>query len=111
MPTYDELVDSMIMYTDVGVEVALTELDVSVVTPGDAAIFEKQAEVYHNATAACLKVEKCVGITLWDWTDRYTWVPNLFPDLGEGLVWDVDLMKKPAYAAILSAFQTFVLGF
>lgn len=83
---------------------AITEVDVSILTPGIAATYEEQAEVYHNVTAACLAVEECVGVTLWDWTGKYTWVPSVFPDMGEPLPWDKNLKKKPAYAAILDAF-------
>ncbi|KEZ45556.1 hypothetical protein SAPIO_CDS1891 [Scedosporium apiospermum] len=101
-PTYDDLVEVMTQYASLGIELAITELDVAVLTPvtaENATIYETQAEVYYNVTAACLTFEECVGITIWDWTDRYTWVPDVFPDMGDALVWDKDLKKKPAYGA------------
>ena len=110
MPTYDEQVAVMKEYTDLDLEVAITEMDVSVLTPSNATSLEKQAEVYYNTTAACLSIEKCVGITVWDWTDKNAWVPGAFPDLGEGLPWDVDMVKKPAYGGIMKALEAFGLA-
>lgn len=107
MPSYDEQVAVMKAYAALDVEVALTEVDVSVLLPGNATIIEKQAEVYYNATAACLMVKECVGITIWDWSDKHTWVPDVFPDMGLGLPWDAQYKKKPAYYAIQKALKAF----
>lgn len=107
MPSYDEQVAVMKTLDELDLDFAITEMDVSVLTPGNATIFQRQAEVYYNATAACLNFERCVGITVWEWTDKYSWVPDYFPDLGDALPWDKDLNKKPAYDGILRALKTF----
>lgn len=107
MPSYDEQVAVMKTLDELDLDFAITEMDVSVLTPGNATIFEKQAEVYYNTTAACLNFERCVGITVWEWTDKYSWVLHAFPDLGDALPWDKDLNKKPAYDAILRALKRF----
>lgn len=107
MPSYDEQVAVMRTLDELDLDFAITEMDVSVLTPGNATIFQRQAEVYYNATAACLNFERCVGITVWEWTDRYSWVPQYFPDLGDALPWDKDLNKKPAYDGILRALEEF----
>lgn len=107
MPSYDEQVAVMGTLDGLGLDFAITEMDVSVLTPGNATIYQRQAEVYYNATAACLNFERCVGITVWDWTDKYSWVPQYFPDLGDSLPWDKDLQKKPAYDGIMRALKWF----
>ncbi|SPO01675.1 uncharacterized protein DNG_04348 [Cephalotrichum gorgonifer] len=110
MATYDEQVAVMEQNISLGVEVAITEMDASVltpITPANETIYDTQPEVYYNATAACLTFKECVGITIWDWTDRYTWVPTVFPDMGDALPWDKDLVKKPAYDGIMRAFTSF----
>ena len=33
-------------------------------------------------TAACLAVSRCVGITVWDFSDGYSWIPSVFPGQG-----------------------------
>ncbi|KAJ2993111.1 hypothetical protein NUW58_g1943 [Xylaria curta] len=106
-PSYDETVAVMKQFVALGVEVAITELDASIITPSNSASLAMQADAYYNFTAACLTVKECVGITIWDWTDKYTWVPSTFPDLGDALPWDKDFLKKPAYNGIMKAFETF----
>jgi endo-1,4-beta-xylanase len=53
------------LYTDLGVEVAYTELDVRFTTPVTAAKLQAQADAYARVTQSCINVKKCVGITLW----------------------------------------------
>ena len=68
-PTYDDWVAVMKNYTELVDEVAISELDVAVltpVTPQNASIYDLQAESFYNATAACLTFDKCVGVTIWD---------------------------------------------
>ena len=38
-------------------------------------------------------------------TDRYTWVPSVFPDEGAPLVWDAAFERKPAYDAIAQTLR------
>lgn len=64
---------------------------------------EQQAADYQEVTLACVETENCVGVTIWDYTDKYSWVPDTFPGTGAALPWDEDLKKKPAYDGILSA--------
>lgn len=51
---------------------------------------------------ACLDVEGCVGITIWDFTDKYSWVPSVFEGAGEACLWNEDFTTKPAYDALIS---------
>ena len=71
-----------------GVEVALTELDIRMTLPATQALLNQQETDYRNVVAACEAVDACVGITLWDWTDKYSWVPNTFSGQGEACPWD-----------------------
>ncbi|KAK1989818.1 family 10 glycosyl hydrolase, partial [Colletotrichum falcatum] len=91
-------------YVDAGVtEVAYTELDIRHPSvPADAAAQQQQAQDYVNVVGACLDVAQCVGVTIWDYTDRYSWIPSVFPGAGEALPWDKDLNPKPAYTSISS---------
>src|SRR6185312_11714748 len=61
------------------------------------------ATYYNNVVKACVAVTRCVGITIWDYTDKYSWVPNTFSGEGAALPWDENLAKKPtAYNAIVT---------
>lgn len=56
-------------FTSLGVEVAITELDIRMTLPSDATKLAQQATDYKNVVAACVSVSGCVGITIWDYTD------------------------------------------
>ncbi|MEH0542928.1 endo-1,4-beta-xylanase [Streptomyces sp. B21-105] len=42
---------------------------------------------------------------LWDYTDKYSWIPAFFPGQGAALPWDEQLAPKPAYRAIREALS------
>jgi endo-1,4-beta-xylanase len=91
-------------FADLGLDVAVTELDVRMILPRDTAKDTTQAQYYHDVVAACVAVSRCVGVTIWDYTDKYSWIPSVFPDQGAALPWDANLVAKPlAYNAIASA--------
>jgi endo-1,4-beta-xylanase len=90
-------------FADLGVDVAVTELDVRMVLPRDSTKDATQATYYNNVVKACVAVTRCVGITIWDYTDKYSWVPSTFSGQGAALPWDENLAKKPtAYNAIVT---------
>ncbi|WP_405475427.1 endo-1,4-beta-xylanase [Streptomyces sp. NBC_00009] len=90
-------------FADLGLDVALTELDIRMVLPADAAKLAQQADFYGRATSACLAVRRCVGITVWGYSDRHSWIPSVFEGEGAALPWDENLQHKPAYDAIVNA--------
>jgi endo-1,4-beta-xylanase len=90
-------------FADLGLDVAITELDVRMQLPSDSAKLTTQATYYRNATNACLAVTRCVGITAWGFTDKYSWVPNTFPGEGAALLVDANFQRKPAYTAVHDA--------
>ncbi|GAB3989646.1 endo-1,4-beta-xylanase [Actinoallomurus acanthiterrae] len=91
-------------FADLGLDVAITELDVRMVLPADATKVATQAQYYTEVVKACLTVPRCVGITIWDYTDKYSWIPGVFSGQGSALPWDDNLNKKPdVYGAIYNA--------
>ncbi|PAV16689.1 glycoside hydrolase family 10 [Pyrrhoderma noxium] len=91
--------------TALGVEVAITELDIRMTLPSTQTLLSQQQANYQTVVAACKAVTGCVGITIWDYTDKYSWVPNTFSGQGAALPWDQNLAKKPAYSGIVSALS------
>ncbi|KAL4892763.1 glycoside hydrolase superfamily [Aspergillus ambiguus] len=89
-------------FTALGVEVSYTELDIRMTLPSTSALLAQQATDYQNVAAACVATSGCVGITIWDWTDKYSWVPSTFSGQGAACPWDSNLAKKPAYNGILA---------
>lgn len=95
--------DNIQRFADLGVDVSITELDIRMILPATEDKLATQATWYADVTKACLAVRRCVGITLWDYTDKYSWIPAFFPGQGAAHPWDEDLEPKPAYHAIREA--------
>jgi len=78
-----------------GLVVELTEVDVIRRNRPDALAF--QGREYYGLAAACLAVPACRRITMWGFTDRYTWIDASFGPGFAPLPLDVDYQRKPAY--------------
>lgn len=75
-------------FTALGLEVAITELDIRTTTPASQSALAQQQKDFQSVVQACMNVEKCVGITVWDFTDKYSWVPSTFSGQGAACPWD-----------------------
>lgn len=82
------LQQNMEEFAALGVEVAITELDVRMTLPETAALLAQQKADYTTVIRACEAVAACVGVTLWDFTDEFSWVPGTFPNMGAACPWD-----------------------
>ncbi|KAG8157142.1 hypothetical protein KVR01_013132 [Diaporthe batatas] len=103
-PSAKDLAAVMEKFTAKGLEVAFTELDVRHASvPADAAALEKQVTDYVNIVQACVQVEGCVGLTLWDYTDKFSWVPSTFAGAGEACLYDENLSRKPVWTSVSAA--------
>ncbi|KAI0597548.1 carbohydrate-binding module family 1 protein [Biscogniauxia sp. FL1348] len=98
------LESAMNAYIAAGVtEVSYTELDIRFSSlPASDSGLQQQAADYATVTKACLAVDACVGITIWDYTDKYSWIPSTFEGQGAALLYDDNLSKKPAWTAVSS---------
>jgi endo-1,4-beta-xylanase len=77
-PTIDQQISTMESYTDLGLEVAITELDVRNPQPENATVLAGQKQAYGDAVGACMQVDRCVGITVWDFYDPVSFFVPLF---------------------------------
>lgn len=84
-----------------GVQVGITELDVRSILPVDATKLATQTDYYNRVVEACLADARCVNITVWGFTDKYSWVPSVFAGQGAADIYDENYVAKPAYFAIL----------
>ncbi|KAK1955704.1 family 10 glycosyl hydrolase [Colletotrichum sublineola] len=88
-------------FTDMGLEVALTELDIRHGTvPADNEALQQQAKDYASVVQTCVDNDKCVGVVVWQFTDKYSWIPGTFPGTGDACLFDDAMQPKPAYAAV-----------
>lgn len=87
-PSASSLEQNMNAFTALGVEVAVTELDIRMTLPSTPALLAQQKTDYTTVISACQAVKGCVGVTVWDWTDKYSWVPSTFSGQGAACPWD-----------------------
>lgn len=85
-------------YKALGLDVAITELDVHTYDP------VSQAQIYGDIVSEALKAG-VKDINTWGFTDEhaYTWLPGAKP-----LMFDDDIDPKPAYFAVHDALHNFV---
>ncbi|KJA14508.1 glycoside hydrolase family 10 protein [Hypholoma sublateritium FD-334 SS-4] len=100
------LIANMEQFTALGIEVAITELDIRMTLPATPALYAQQKQDYETVISACNSVPGCIGVTIWDYTDKYSWVPSTFSGQGAACPWDATLVKKPAYDGIVAGFQS-----
>jgi len=95
----DGFEDNLRRFAALGLDVRITELDVALKLPADEKALAAQAAVYAKAARACLRVDRCRGITVWGFTDRFSWIPMSQKGFGAATLLDRDLEPKPAYRA------------
>ncbi|KAK7444076.1 hypothetical protein VKT23_015474 [Stygiomarasmius scandens] len=98
-----DLQETLQAFADLGVEVAYTELDIRTTLPATQDMLDQQQQDYQTVVSACMAVEQCVGVTMWGFTDKYSWIPGTFSGMGAALPWDEDFQTKPAYDGIVAA--------
>jgi endo-1,4-beta-xylanase len=108
-PTREELETSMRRFAELGLDVEVTELDVTLVSR-DACELDFQRAAYHDVVAACLAVSACTGVTTWGISDRYTWIESFFGVDGAPLLFDESFQPKPAYFGVRSALLEQLCG-
>ncbi|KAK6204042.1 hypothetical protein LQW54_008503 [Pestalotiopsis sp. IQ-011] len=104
-PSFDDQAAVIESFAALGVEVAYTELDVMIELPSNETNLEWQRQAYTDATSACISNEACIGITVWDFHDPFSWVPEVVPGYGAAQLWFEDYSKHPAYYDIIEALK------
>ncbi len=92
--------DNLRRFADLGVEVAITELDVRSAGAATDASRSGQAVVYAGVLRDCLAVPRCVSLTVWGFTDAYSWIPPAYPGWGNACLFDDAFRPKTAYGQI-----------
>jgi endo-1,4-beta-xylanase len=90
-------------FTDLGVEVAFTELDIRHSSlPASASALVTQGNDYASVVGGCLDTAGCIGVTVWGFTDKYSWIPDTFSGQGDALLYDSSFNKKAAWTSVSS---------
>jgi endo-1,4-beta-xylanase len=86
-----------------GLELAMTEVDVRITLPTTAKALQIQAEAYRQAMLFCVRQKNCKSFLTWGFTDKYSWIPGFFKGTGDALPFDAAFRPKPAYQALLES--------
>ncbi|MQS08689.1 endo-1,4-beta-xylanase [Streptomyces alkaliphilus] len=104
-----DLERNLLRFDELGLETAVTELDVRMDLPASGlptkAQLMQQADYYDRALSACLAVEGCNSFTIWGFTDKYSWVPTFFEGEGSATVMTEKFVPKPAFFALRSTLN------
>lgn len=90
-------------FADLGLRVNISEVDArTLLMPGDRQTrWDIQRLAFQQIVGACVVEPGCEGITLWGFTDRYSWI-NDGAEADEPLIYDRDYNPKPAYSGVLA---------
>lgn len=105
-PSTEEMVANLTRFTDLGLRVNISELDVRIANAGGDLVtrLALQRDVYHRAVAACVQVPRCESLTTWGFTDLDSWIDATFgPD--DPLELDEQYRRKPAYYGMIDGFM------
>ncbi|HEV7733871.1 MAG TPA: endo-1,4-beta-xylanase [Candidatus Binatia bacterium] len=103
-PTRAEMIATFERFAGLGLEVEITELDVTL-QPRSSCTVALQGETYRDVVAACLAVPACHGITVWGLGDGFTWIKDLFGVDGAPLPFDEAWQPKPAFLGLRAAVR------
>ncbi|WP_354699277.1 Endo-1,4-beta-xylanase Z [Paraconexibacter sp. AEG42_29] len=101
----DTMKANMERFAAAGVDVAITEFDVSLKEPASDDQLAQQAGVYAELATTCRAVPRCRSITVWGFTDRHSWIPESSPGYGSATLLDDELKPKPAFLAFSRALR------
>ncbi len=99
---------AMRRFTDLGLQVQITEMDVgaSLLDVARPERLQRQALAYGAAARACNAVPGCTRFTTWGFTDAVSWLTGA----ESALLFDGTYRAKPAYSAVRTAFAPRLTG-
>ena len=101
-PSDASIASNMRRLADLGVAVAITEMDVKIngVAGSQQVRLDSQRTAYHAVVGLCAAEPRCEGVTFWGFTDAHTWITGDLP-----LLYDAQYQAKPAYFGVLDALS------
>lgn len=110
-PDIQDIEANIARFTELGVQVHITEMDVALATKVDGSVkdaddLERQSEIYQQIATACLLHPGCTAIQTWGFTDKYSWIRSTTKGAkGSALLFDRDYRPKAAFSAFKSALS------
>jgi len=102
-PPMSDIAANMRRLNALGLETAITELDVRIRVPASAQDLARQGAIYNGLLSTCLAARNCRTFASWGFTDKTSWVPSAYPGYGAALPFDANYIPKPAYFGLRAA--------
>jgi endo-1,4-beta-xylanase len=99
-PIPGDILQNLRRFAALGLDSAVTEADVRIPLPVDPTESAAQSAGYSAMLQSCLLVRRCISFTVWGFTDKYQWVPGVFPGEGSAALYDENFQPKPAYEQV-----------
>ncbi|MFK7858489.1 MAG: endo-1,4-beta-xylanase [Granulosicoccus sp.] len=96
--SFDELQDNFAVVAALGLDIFITELDVSIssgASQPSTTELALQADVYRQVAGICIQQPACKALQMWGFTDQYSFRSNFNP-----LPYDRSYQRKPAFQAL-----------
>ncbi len=98
---------NLLRFCNLGVNVAITEMDVAIREPVNPEKLDRQAQIYGSVFQLCSELPRCGTFFMWGFTDKHSWIPSFFPNYGSALVFDEAYHAKKAYYELQDALSRF----
>ena len=87
---------------DLGLQVHVTEMDVSLVKLTEVDKLAQQAAIYGDIARTCVAAPRCTALVTWGLDDAHSWITGRYAgsDTDAPLLYDRGLRPKPAHDAI-----------
>lgn len=102
LPSPEHLASVIADYADVGLEVAITEMDM--LTEPTPEGHDRQGDQYRELLTAALENPALREVTFWGFTDAHTWITEHF-GRRDPLLFDTAYRPKPAYHGVAAALR------
>jgi len=96
---------NMARFAALGIDVAVTELDVRIHLPASSANLSQQANDFATVVRDCRAVSRCRGVTQWGVGDADSWIPGAFSGFGAATMFDQSYKPKASFNSTLAALQ------
>ncbi len=106
-PSESNLRANIRRFAALGLKVNLSEIDVrTLLMPGtQQSRWNAQRLAFQQLVGACVVEPGCEAITLWGFTDKYTWINDNATDLDDPLIFDRSYAAKPAYDGVVDGLR------
>jgi len=104
-PDVASIENNFARYAGLGVKVYVTELDIKVKEPVTEKKLSDQAALYAMVMSTALNSTNCAGVSVWDYSDKYSWITTFraFPGYTDADLFDAGLKPKKAFQSILES--------